>query len=252
MHLQLYGIYLSSSNSELALVHAKEALRRSEELLWHSLTMCKDHLHRHKSLFGYVIATQLKHPQYSLQESPHYKLFHQLVLKTLPVLNYLQGKHTEPPRIDTDWVPGVGLRDMYRMQPLDLAMISKVPEMLEEFQEESLLYKINIHACIAYLITEECRKLKYSAEKWGEVAFRCAKMLPREWFIVNMIMKREGGRERKCKSVRRREGGLEIRKASFSPDRQNVLVTPMTPSGFASSGKNSLEFSKRIKRRQLK
>ena len=57
LHLQLYGIYLTIENHELSLAHAKEAFKRSEEILRNCTFICNEHLHRHKNLFNCVYFT---------------------------------------------------------------------------------------------------------------------------------------------------------------------------------------------------
>lgn len=250
MHLQLYGIYAGVDNHEMALIHVKEALKKSEEIMQNCIVICQEHMFRHKSLYNYVKNMQLKHPQYNLHESPHYKLFHQLVLKSLPVLMYTAGKAIESPKIQTEWVPQVTLEDIYKVQPLEYSSLVKGPELLEEFQEECLLYKINIHASICYLIIEECKKLKCYYDTWMEMAWKCIKVLPHDWLISQIIIRTgENGWKRKSKSVRQHESVLAGRKASFSPSRQGAAWQSSTPSNFNSSGKNSFDFSKRLKKR---
>jgi hypothetical protein len=154
-----------------------------------------------------------------LQDSPHYKLFHQLVLKTLPIFLYVQGKHIEAPRIETSWVPPVTLKDLYKMQSFDFNILYKSPELLEEFQEESVLYKVNIHTCILYLIAETYKRSKAGFYKWIEAANRSARILPREWFICQLLA-RIGMQSRiKSRSVRNRDSAGFPRKFSFTPDK---------------------------------
>ena len=100
-----------------------------------------------------------------MHESPHYKLFHELVNKSYPVLLYIQGKNLEPSRIQTEWIPPVSLSELYKIQSLDYYSMSKLPELLEEFQEECMLYKVNVHASICYFIIEESKKLGINSEK---------------------------------------------------------------------------------------
>jgi len=248
MHLQLFGLYTSVNNHDLALLHIKEALRKSEEILISCTSICSDHMHRHKNLYTIVTYKQLKHPQYNLQESPHYKLFHQLVVKSLPLLLFIQGKHTEPSKIVTDWVPPVTLNDLYKMQPFDFNILYKAPELLEEFQEESVLYKVNIHASICYLIGETCKRMKWSYQKWVDMACRTARILPREWFICKALARFGIESRSKCRSVNKNEGILAMRKSSFSPNVQGSWKTS-TPCNRNNTGKSPFDFSKRLKNR---
>lgn len=248
MHLQLYGLYISVNNYDLALLHIKEAFKKSEEILISCTSICADHMHRHKNLYTIVNPNQLKHPQYNLQESPHYKLFHQLALRSLPLLLFIQGKHTEPNKIVTDWVPPVTLNDLYKMQPFDFNILYRAPELLEEFQEESVLYKVNIHASICYLIGETCKRMKVSYQKWIDMACRTARILPREWFICKVLARFGINSRSKCRSVNKNEGILAMRKSSFSPNVQSAWK-PSTPSHHSKTGKSSLEFSKKLKNR---
>jgi hypothetical protein len=54
MHLQLYGIYAGVDNHEMALIHVKEALKKSEEIIQNCIVICQEHMFRHKSLYNYV------------------------------------------------------------------------------------------------------------------------------------------------------------------------------------------------------
>lgn len=51
LHLQLYGLYSSINNLDLALIHLKESFKKSEEILINCTLICSDHMHRHKNLF---------------------------------------------------------------------------------------------------------------------------------------------------------------------------------------------------------
>ena len=54
LHLQLFGLYTSINNHDLALIHIKEAFNKSEEILSKCTSICNKHLHRHKNLFPSV------------------------------------------------------------------------------------------------------------------------------------------------------------------------------------------------------
>jgi hypothetical protein len=140
-------------------------------------------------------------------------------MKALPVLHFVQGKNIEPPKIETDWIPPVTLKDLCKMQPFDFNILYKSPELLEEFQEESLLYKVNIHTCILYLIGETCKRNKAGFHKWIEAASRCARILPKEWFICQVLGRVGMGSRIKCRSVRNGDSACVPRKFSFTPDK---------------------------------
>ena len=185
-----------------------------------------------------------------MQQSPHYKLFHQLVDKSYHVLQFIQGKNANHSCIiTTEWVPQISLEDLYKMQPLNLQTLTKVPELLEEFQEESMLYKVNVHACVCYLISEECKKLEMSYEKWLNISLRSSKILPSEWFIHKIMNKYEvWARARKSKSVKPHEMKLVGRKASCSPDKYLSHWQSTTPSKL-NTGKITMDFSRKLNKR---
>ena len=54
LHLQLYGIYIQMDNHELALIHAKEAFKKSEAILHNCTGICINHLYRHRNLYNCV------------------------------------------------------------------------------------------------------------------------------------------------------------------------------------------------------
>jgi hypothetical protein len=54
LHLQLFGLYSSTNNHDLALLHIKEAFNKSEEIISKCASICHKHLHRHKNLFPSV------------------------------------------------------------------------------------------------------------------------------------------------------------------------------------------------------
>ena len=62
-------------------------------------------------------------------------------------------------------MPEMNFEDLFTLQPLSIDTLSRIPELLEEFQEECLLYKLNVHSSIYYLIAEESKILQMDYEK---------------------------------------------------------------------------------------
>jgi hypothetical protein len=164
---------------------------------------------------------------------------------------YVQGKISEPIGIITDWKPQISVEDLCKLQPLDFINITKVPELLEEFQEECLLYKFYIHTCICFFVAEQSKKLGYDYSKWLEIARRYAKVVPKDWPIYKKLFNGTASiKAKKSKSVRNHEIKLANRKASFSPEKHNNFLQPLTPSNMTyNNTKGFPEFSKRLKKK---
>lgn len=153
LYLQLQFVQSKLKLFDQALESSKEALKRSQNIIHNTLRSCQDHLSRHKQISSSpVTPKQIKNQQYVLLESPHYQLFHSLVLKSMPILLYLDEKTTFSPRISIPSLPNQSIEDLLSMQPWSFETLIKGPEIMEELERELMIEKIMLHILCHYLI----------------------------------------------------------------------------------------------------
>jgi hypothetical protein len=159
LHLQLFATYSKLQNHEAALAQSQSALRRSNNIINCALRACQEHLYRHKAMnLSPVHSKQIKNQQYILLDSPHYQLFHGLVLKAIPILQFLDEKQPSYPKLSISNVPEVKFEDLLKIQPLEFETIVRGPEIMEELERDLMLEKIIYHIATHFFVATQLMK----------------------------------------------------------------------------------------------
>jgi hypothetical protein len=101
-------------------------------------------------------------------------MFHQLVLKAIPILLYLDEKQTVRPKLSTPDMNNIKIENLIQIQPLDLDGITRGPEIMEELERDLMLEKIVTHAAVHYFIAVHLKKFQSE-----EIAIECKILLKR-------------------------------------------------------------------------
>lgn len=92
-------------------------------------------------------------------DSPHYQMFHNLVLKAMPILLYLDEKQTAHTKVQISNVPDINFEELTQVQPLDFENLLHGPEIMEELERDFMLEKIIYSIAAHYFVGSHLRKL---------------------------------------------------------------------------------------------
>lgn len=126
-------------------------------------------------------------------DSPHYQMFHSLVLKSTPILLYLDEKQRNHPRLSIPNVKDIRIEDLLEIHPLDLESLVKGPEIMEELERELMIEKILTQIVTQFLLGFNLQKIKneehnIEAKLLLKRAYKIsASFLPDESFIFQTV-----------------------------------------------------------------
>ncbi|CAG9310536.1 unnamed protein product [Blepharisma stoltei] len=218
-HIQLCAVLSQLNKHEAALNHAKLAVKKSHAIINDCLNACIDHLQRHRKIISSsrFRSRVLEHPQYKLFESPHYKNFHDSVIKSLPILEFLDEKLKEkntgkknsskPPKIElrnvlgvhhhNDWIYTYNIEDVMNLHKITLFDLKSNYGIQSELTRDLMFDKIFLlmvsHFCLAteirFLAGVEKSQFKGKEGKnWHKKAIDLARhFIPHECPLYNHI-----------------------------------------------------------------
>ena len=174
-HIQICALLSQLGQHESAIIHGKTAVKKCENFISDCLTLCTDHLSRHKQKL-------LKIPQKKLLEKPHYHKFHELVNKAMPSIEYMLNKlrhkrmrTLKTPRLDmrtvlgvqrhNDWIYSYNIGDMMLLQPLSLYEVKNNTGVQAELTRDLMLEKVLMTVVSHFCVATEIRFLAADSSK---------------------------------------------------------------------------------------
>lgn len=94
-NLQLCAVFSQLNQHAEALSYAKVALAKIQEIIHITFKSCQDHSERHDKLSKTEGLKKrfTSQQQYKLFDSPHYKRYHKMVAKAMPILKFLDEEN---------------------------------------------------------------------------------------------------------------------------------------------------------------
>ena len=191
VHIQMCALLSQLGQHETAFSQGKSAIKLCEQFMNETLMMCTDHLskHRHRSLKN----------NKKILEKPSYVKFHDLVTKSLPIIEYILAKlshkrirNQKIPKLDmrsalgvqkhNDWIFSYNIGDMMIIQPMSMNDFKCSSTVLSEIGRDQMLEKILMaaisHFCIAteirLIATNNSKVQANDAKSWHKKALEIA------------------------------------------------------------------------------
>ena len=161
--IQLCALLSQLGQHENALNHGKMAIKKCESIMNDCLIICTDHLYKHKQ-------KSMKFGSKKLLEKSTYAKFHELVIKVMPmieyILNKLKNKKTKiikVPKLDSrtalgvqkhnDWIYNYNIGDMMLLQSINITQLKNTngiqAELTRDMMLEKVLMTVVSHFCLA-------------------------------------------------------------------------------------------------------
>jgi hypothetical protein len=186
IHVHLSHIFYKMQSFEISFSHAESAVKAANGFLHNCYLICSDHMSNHKKLWGNkrLKSRMTQNRQYKLSESPHYKQFHDAVVSSYPLIEYLYfTRKKKKCRIDVvlsgrefpAWIYETSLNKLLEMTPVTLGTFRESRSVQEELTISSLLDKICLLLLVNYSMSTayKTRGEMIHSKHW---IVRCLKM----------------------------------------------------------------------------
>jgi len=263
VHLQLSKIYSIMGRHKSALDQAKQALNYSLSIFQSTYKLCENHLSTHKVLFNSrKLRRRVGNPQYNLLKSPHYKHYHDLVVKVKPILEFAISeslsscskksstfKEMLSVSDPEDWVGQVSFSELLRLEPISLEKLEEEVGIHSEITRDNVLEKVVLLVLSYYSLGTETKSLlrDCASEKthseslaWLKKALEVARtFLPENSSILKQVKETYNSECKTAKTQKRIT--RKVRLSTRSPRKSDLSIFQRkSKSPFSAVNKNTL------------